>query len=100
LKVFWVSGSPYSWRVLLALQIKGLAFHSCMLGKDEGGLDSPELRAINPSGTVPTLADTDSTGILAEPPLPGHCGDSLVRPGDGPVAAIPARERGLPPNLR
>ena len=84
MKVFWVSGSPYSWRVLLALQIKGLAFHSRMLGDEEGGLDSPELRSINPYGTVPTLVDgdlvlTDSIGILfyldrlkAAPPLFGE----------------------------
>lgn len=68
--VFGVSGSPYTWRALLALETKGLPYELRMLEEADGGLDSPELFRINPRRTVPTLCDgdvtiADSVAILA-----------------------------------
>ena len=34
--VYGVSGSPYTWRALLALETKGLAYELRMLGEAEG----------------------------------------------------------------
>lgn len=70
MKLIWVSGSPYSWRALLALLVKQIPFESRMLREEDGGLNAPELRSVNPRGAVPTLLDgglvlTDSIGILA-----------------------------------
>ncbi len=57
--VYWGSGSPYSWRVLLALEHKGLAYHSHLLSLDMQEHKSPHMLALNPRGRVPTLKDGD-----------------------------------------
>jgi glutathione S-transferase len=57
--VYCGSGSPYSWRVLLALEHKGLPYqlHTLNLGLQEQ--KSPHMLALNPRGRVPTLKDGD-----------------------------------------
>jgi glutathione S-transferase len=70
MEVYWVSGSPYSWRVLLALEVKGLKYESHLLRSEAGDLDSAAFRRLNPRGCVPTLNDgelvlIDSLAILA-----------------------------------
>lgn len=57
--VFWGSGSPYSWRVLLALEHKGLPYVSHLLSLDMQEHKSPHMLALNPRGRVPTLKDGD-----------------------------------------
>jgi glutathione S-transferase len=57
--LFWASGSPYSWRVLLALEHKGLAYASHRLSLDMQEHKSPHMLALNPRGRVPTLKDGD-----------------------------------------
>jgi glutathione S-transferase len=57
--VYWGSGSPYSWRVLLALEHKGLAYTSHVLSLDMQEHKSPHMLALNPRGRVPTLKDGD-----------------------------------------
>src|SRR6187549_2098605 len=46
--VYWGSGSPYSWRVLLALEHKGLEYRSHLA-----------MLAMTPRGRVPVLKDGD-----------------------------------------
>jgi glutathione S-transferase len=84
LEIFWSSGSNFSWRVLLALEWKGIAYESRLLSFSAGDLRTPEFRAVNPRGRVPALRDGDvtvyeSVAILAyldrkhpEPPLFGR----------------------------
>jgi len=57
--VYWGSGSPYSWRVLLALQHKGLEYRSHLLQIALQEQKSPHMLAMNPRGRVPTLKDGD-----------------------------------------
>lgn len=57
--VYWGSGSPYSWRVLLALEHKGLPYASHLLSLDMQEHKSPLMLALNPRGRVPTLKDGD-----------------------------------------
>jgi glutathione S-transferase len=57
--VYWGSGSPYSWRVLLALEHKGLPYKSHLLRLAMQEHKSPHMLAINPRGRVPTLKDGD-----------------------------------------
>jgi glutathione S-transferase len=64
IEVYWVSGSPYSWRVLLALEAKRVPYRSRLLEASKGELKSPEYLALNPRGKVPTLKDGDF--VLAE----------------------------------
>ena len=57
--VYWGSGSPYSWRVLLALEHKGLAYSSHLLQLAMQEHKAPHMLAINPRGRVPVLKDGD-----------------------------------------
>ncbi len=60
-EVFWISGSPYSWRVLLALAVKQVPFKSHLLSVSDGELTSQEFLDLNPRGKVPTLRHGDLT---------------------------------------
>ncbi len=59
LEIYWGSGSPYSWRVLLALEYKRLTYdsHPLQFSKQEHKL--PQLLRMNPRGRVPVLKDGD-----------------------------------------
>jgi glutathione S-transferase len=57
--VYWGSGSPYSWRVLLALEYKRLAYTSHVLQFSKQEHKSPQMLALNWRGKVPVLKDGD-----------------------------------------
>jgi glutathione S-transferase len=59
LEVYWVSGSPFSWRVLLTLEVKRLPYQSKLLMSSKQENKSPEYLVLNPRGKVPTLKDGD-----------------------------------------
>jgi glutathione S-transferase len=83
IEVFWGSGSPYAWRVLLALEVKGVDYESRLLEFSKQQHKAPEYLRLNPRGKVPALRDDgyvvyESLAILAyldarypEPPLYG-----------------------------
>jgi glutathione S-transferase len=83
LEVYWGSGSPFAWRVLLALEIKKIPYASKLIEFSKRQHKAPEFLALNPRGKVPTIRDGDfvlweSLAILAyldrkvpEPPLFG-----------------------------
>lgn len=83
LDLYWGSGSPYSWRVLLALEYKRLSYTSHLLQFSKQEHKSPQMLQMNPRGRVPVLKDGDyvcfeSLAILTyldrkypEPPLFG-----------------------------
>ena len=93
IEVFWGSGSPFAWRVLLALEAKGLAYQSRLLEFSKGDSKTPEFLALNPRGQVPVLRDGgyvvyESIAILAylerkypEPPLFGATPKKPARSG-------------------
>ncbi len=58
-KFYYGSGSPYAWRVWLALEHKGIAYHRKTLSFDAGDLKTPEFGALNPRRKVPVLVDDD-----------------------------------------
>jgi glutathione S-transferase len=78
------SGSPYSWRVLLALEYKKLAYRSTLLQFSKQEHKSAQMLKMNPRGRVPVIKDGDyvcfeSLAILTyldrkypEPPLFGR----------------------------
>lgn len=83
LTIYWGSGSPVSWRALLALELKGLPYQSHQLQLSEKEHRSEKFLALSPRGTFPILVDgeqvvRDSLAILAylefikpDPPLLG-----------------------------
>jgi glutathione S-transferase len=54
---YWGSGSPYAWRVMLALEHKHLSYEPRMLSFARGETKTPEYLAINPRGRVPAIVD-------------------------------------------
>jgi glutathione S-transferase len=55
--LYALSGSPYVWRVWLALEHKGLSYELKPLSFDAGDFAKPELSALNPRKRVPVLVD-------------------------------------------
>jgi glutathione S-transferase len=53
----YLSGSPFSWKVWLALEHKGLPCELNVLSADAGDLKAPEFLALNPRGKVPVIVD-------------------------------------------
>ncbi len=61
LKIYFASGSPWAWRVMLALVHKGLAFDAEEIHFSKGDSQTPGYLALNPHGQVPVLKDGDYT---------------------------------------
>lgn len=59
IEVYWGSGSPYAWRVLLALEYKRLPYVGHLLQFSKQEHKSHEMLALNPRGRVPVLKDGD-----------------------------------------
>jgi len=59
IELFWGSGSPFAWRVLLALEYKRLPYVSHVLQFSKQEHKSPQMLALNPRGRVPVLKDGD-----------------------------------------
>jgi glutathione S-transferase len=83
LELYWGSGSPFAWRVMLTLEVKGLAYQSRLLEFSKGDHKAAGFLKLNPRGKVPLLKHDDfilneSLAIMAyldkkypEPPLFG-----------------------------
>ena len=50
-------GSPFSWRVWLALEFKGVPYNLKLLSFQNEDTKKPEFVALNPRHTVPTIVD-------------------------------------------
>lgn len=59
LVLYYGSGSPYAWRVQLALEHKALAYERNVLSFAAGDTRKPEFIALNPRHRVPVLVDGD-----------------------------------------
>jgi glutathione S-transferase len=83
LELYWGSGSPFAWRVMLTLEVKRLSYESRLLEFSKGEHKTAGFRKLNPRGKVPVLKDGDlvlyeSLAIMAyldkkypEPPIFG-----------------------------
>jgi len=114
IELYWGSGSPFAWRVMLTLEVKGLTYESKLLEFSKGEHKTPAYLRLNPRGKVPTLKDGEfvvyeSIAIMAyldrkypDPPLFGktaeeagliwraicECESYLVSAGDKVVRPI------------
>jgi glutathione S-transferase len=88
--VYWIAGSPYAWRILLALEVKRVAYGSHILEASKKEQKSPAYLKINPNGTVPALklgdmVVTQSLAILAfldaHYPTPSLLGETPAETG-------------------
>jgi glutathione S-transferase len=59
IEVYWGSGSPFAWRVLLALEFKRLPYVGHLLQFSKQEHKSPHMLLLNPRGRVPVLKDGD-----------------------------------------
>jgi glutathione S-transferase len=57
LTFYYGSGSPYAWRVWLALEHKGIPYEQKVMSFASGELRKPEYAAINPRQKVPAIVD-------------------------------------------
>ena len=64
LEIYWGSGSPNSWRVLLGAEAKRIPYESKLLEFSKGDHKKPEFLAISPRGKMPAIRHGDFT--LAE----------------------------------
>lgn len=61
IRLHYGSGSPFSWRVQLVLEEKGIPYEPVLLSFQRGEHKTPEHLARSPHGKVPTLTDGDTT---------------------------------------
>ena len=61
LTLYYGSGSPFAWRVQLALEHKALPYELKVLSFSAGDTRKPEFLALNPRHRVPVLVDDDFT---------------------------------------
>jgi glutathione S-transferase len=57
--LYYGSGSPYAWRVQLALEHKALTYERKVLSFSAGDTRKPEFLALNPRHRVPVIVDGD-----------------------------------------
>ena len=54
---YYLSGSPFSWKVWLSLERKQVPYDLRVLSADAGDLKERDFLAINPRGKVPAIVD-------------------------------------------
>ena len=89
-ELFWISGSPPCWRVMLAMEVKGLDYVSTRFDNAKGEQKNPDFLKINPKGHVPVLKSgatvvCESLAILAylekAHPEPALLGETAAQTG-------------------
>jgi len=67
IKFYYGSGSPYAWRVQLALEEKGIPYEPVLLSFSQGDHKKPEHLARHPHGKVPAITDDGVTVYESTP---------------------------------
>jgi glutathione S-transferase len=55
IKFYYLSGSPFAWRVWLALEHKAIPYQKIDLSFSDGDLRTPEYLSVSPRGKVPAI---------------------------------------------
>jgi len=92
LTFYYASGSPYAWRVWLALEHKGIAYELKLLSFDAGDLKRPEFVALNPRQKVPVIVD-EGFALYESAAIVEYLEDK--RPGEPRLFSADLRQRAL-----
>ncbi len=97
LTLYYGSGSPYSWRVQLALGHKGIDYEPRLLSFSKGEHRTPEMLKRNPRGRVPVL-DDDGFSLYESAAIVEYLEERFpdrpaLFPGDTRARALVRRER-------
>lgn len=87
-----LSGSPYAWRVWLALEHKRLPHELKFLSYDAGDFKGAALAALNPRRRVPVLVEEDGTALYESAAIVEYLEDLHPAP---PLFAADPRERAV-----
>ncbi|MBL8385770.1 MAG: glutathione S-transferase family protein [Burkholderiales bacterium] len=93
LTFYFASGSPFSWKVWLALEHKELPYVPWQMSLDAGDLRAPAYAAINPHRQVPVIVD-DGFTLYESAAIVEYLEDRYPRRGEPLWPAAP-RERAL-----
>src|SRR4029450_1484393 len=69
LTFYYLSGSPYAWRVWLALEHKGIPYQLRSMSYDAGDFQKPEFAALNPRRRVPVIVEDDGFALYESAPI-------------------------------
>lgn len=61
IKLYWTSGSVFSWRVQLYLEHRGIPYESHLIDLSKGENKTPEFLKLNPRGRTPVLVDGNTS---------------------------------------
>jgi glutathione S-transferase len=78
LTFYYASGSPYAWRVWLALEHKAIPYEWKLLSFDAGDLKTPAFTALNPRQKVPVIVD-DGFALAESAAIVEYLEDKLPR---------------------
>lgn len=92
LTFYYASGSPYAWRVWLALEHKGIPYELKTLSFDAGDLKTPEFTALNPRQKVPVIVD-DGFALYESAAIVEYLEDK--KPGEPRLFSTDLRQRAL-----
>jgi glutathione S-transferase len=93
-RFYYGSGSPYAWRVWLALEHEGVSYHRKTLSFEAGDLKTPEYVALNPRRKVPVLVDDDFV-LYESAAVVEYIADRWPEgPGFSPSTCVSARSSG------
>lgn len=92
LTFYYASGSPFAWRVWLALEHKGIPYELKIMSFDAGDLQKPEYLALNPRHRVPVIVD-DGFSLYESAAIVEYLEDRW--PGEPRLFSADLRQRAL-----
>lgn len=87
---YYGSGSPYAWRVWLALEHKSIPYAFKLLSFDKGETRSAEFTALNPRQQVPVIVEEDGFVLAESAVILEYLDETRPTP---PLFAADARQR-------
>lgn len=95
LTFYYASGSPYTWRVWLALEHKKIAYDFKLMTFSSGDLKKPEYATINPRQRVPAIVDAGfalyESAAIVEYLDEKYPNEPMLFPGDVTQRAVTRR---------